>query len=472
MDYQTSLNAPRVNDFKGFQEKAREIGDKILELEDPLIIHHYDCDGLASGGLVCLGRRIVGKQFKRLAVKNVRDEQIALLPESKAYVFVDLGSSYAKALRTGLKGEIIVIDHHPPVKEEGVEQLNPHFYGIDGSTDCSASTAAAFCFKHLNNEKIYQLGIVGAVGDMQDSRQEGFVGLNKLLANEAEEKGKVLIKKDLRLFGKISRPLTQFLTFCTEPILPGLTGKAKKCAAFLENNNIPLKKDEKWLTYYDLEEEDKKTFVSALINYALEKKVPEKLVKQMVGFVYYFPWEEARILKEASEFSTLLNACGRHGKDEAGINACLHEGELKDAEATLLIHRKQISMGLSFAQDNTMDLGAFYFLDARNSINDTVIGSIAGAFLGSGAVTANKPIIAFSFDEEGNTKASSRGNSELVSKGLDLGKVMNIAGSSVNGIGGGHKPAAGCVFKTSKENDEAFLKKAREEIKTQLNSSS
>ncbi|NUN11084.1 DHH family phosphoesterase [Candidatus Micrarchaeota archaeon] len=474
MKYQTSLDfeppkneSPKDRDYAGFEKRAREIGDIVLGMNNPVIVHHYDCDGLSSGAIVCLARKLVGKQYSNIILKKIGEEEIDSLPKSEEYVFVDLGCGYADKLREKLGGKIAIIDHHPPV-EADVEQINAHYHGFDGGTAVSAASTAAYCFKHLGDARIYQLGIVGAVGDMQDS-EGGFKDLNKKLVEEAASKGFVEVRKDLRLFGKMSRPLTQFLSYCTEPILPGLTGKSKNCAVFLENNSIQVKQGNAYIAYYDLNDSEKKRFISALVNYALQKKVPEKAVKEMIGDIYLFPFEETRVMKEAYEFSTLLNACGRHDQGDLGVSVCLGEKEkISDAEKLLLEHRKEISIGINYAQENFMDFGEFYFFDGRGKISDTVIGSIAGAFLGSGIVEASKPIIAFSLDDKGKTKVSSRGNKTLVEKGLDLGQVMKTAGLIVNGVGGGHKPAAGCTFDTSKENDEKFLLKAKEVLKTQL----
>jgi single-stranded DNA-specific DHH superfamily exonuclease len=63
---------------------------------------------------------------------------------------------------------------------------------------------------------------------------------------------------DLKLFGRHSRPLIQFLSYCTDPFLPGLTAKEHECEAFLRNLGIEFIKNDVWLRYIDLSPEDKK----------------------------------------------------------------------------------------------------------------------------------------------------------------------------------------------------------------------
>jgi len=57
--------------------------------------------------------------------------------------------------------DVLIIDHH---QTKGVEkhQVNPLLYGIDGGDELSSSGAAALVF-----DTHFDLGVVGAVGDMQ-----------------------------------------------------------------------------------------------------------------------------------------------------------------------------------------------------------------------------------------------------------------------------------------------------------------
>ncbi|MFH0835942.1 MAG: DHH family phosphoesterase, partial [Candidatus Micrarchaeota archaeon] len=387
----------------------------------------------------------------------------------KQLVFCDVGAGQLPVIKKHAPDSII-IDHHPPAAEHEL-MINPVSFGIPGATDASAATTAFFCFRHLNDKEIARLGIVGAVGDMQDHATGEFSGLNKVMLDEAVEKGWVFSSKDLRLFGRVSRNLIAFLQYSTEPFMPGLTGNGKNCALFLEKNGIALKNEaDEWLSYYDLSVFDRRKLASVLINYAVENKVPDKAVKQMIGDVYLFLDAPAKsVLRDAMEFSTLLNACGRHDHAQTGLRVCLKEdGALQEAESLLLEHRRAISTGIMEEKKNASDLGAFLFFDGRGKVDATVVGSVAGAFFNSGLFDRSKPVIAFALDEEGFTKASARGCRELVDAGLDLGETMKKSAAEAGGEGGGHNVAAGAYFKGSKENDLIFLKKAKEVIEIQL----
>ena len=461
----------KERDEQGFFERARAAADKILSMKNPLVVHHYDADGISSGSIIAFALKQKGIPFEMQVVKRFDEKTLELFQGRKEIVFSDIGSGQMQLINT-LDAECVVIDHHPPPEppKENVLMCNPHDFGIDGTSElCSASTAY-FCFKHLEERTITQLGIVGACGDLQDYAQSGFIGLNRRMVEEGAEKEHVFINKDLRIFGRVSKPLVWFLTYSTEPFMPGLSGNEKACAHFLQERNVPIKKDGEWLCYYDLSAAQRKKLASELIAYGKENGLDEEILETMVGDVYLFLHEpEKSELRDALEFSTLLNACGRHEKAALGVRVCLHEqGAYEEAKTILAEHRRQIKAGLEYAKKQTMDLGVFYFLDAREIIADSVIGIVAGGFFNSGMIERNKPIIAFSFDEEGKTKISGRANRILVERGLDLGEVMRKGGEAAGGLGGGHTIAAGCTIPTTRDAETAFLKKAKEVIKVQL----
>jgi len=442
-----------------------------LSMKNPLLVHHYDADGLSSGSIVAFALKQKGIPFEMQVVKRFDEKTLELFEGKKEIVFTDIGSGQMQLVNK-LDADIALIDHHPAPEEpkENVLMCNPHDFGIDGTSElCSASTAY-YCFRHLNEKTITQLGIVGAVGDLQDYTTTGFIGLNRKMVEEGAEKGHVFVNKDLRIFGRVSKPLIWFLTYCTDPFLPGLSGNEKACASFLAEKGFPLKKNGEWVCYYDLSAMQRKKLASDLIEYGKEKGLEEEVLETIVGDVYLFLHEnEKSELRDALEFSTLLNACGRHDHASVGVRVCLHEPQAyEEAKAILSEHRRQIKAGLEYAKKQTMDLGTFYFFDGRGEVSDTVIGIVAGGFFNSGIIERNKPILAFSFDEEGRTKISGRASRALVEKGLDLGEVMRKAGEAAGGLGGGHSIAAGCTIATTRDAETKFLKKAKEVIQIQL----
>lgn len=472
-----------------FQDECKRVGNTILGYESVLVCHHYDADGLSSGGLVANVLHRAKKRYKTLALKRVDEENVdKALAVARgmdgnggyaALVFVDLGAGQISILENKVLPEfpVAVIDHHVPQKDApGIPHANPELHGYSGSTDACGASTAFYCFRDVlwqdalmgerDNWDLSYLAIVGAVGDMQD--HHGLVSLNKELADEAVERGLVERHKDLRMFGRVSRNLVNFLEFASEPFLPGLTGDGKGCALFLEDNGLEFRVGDKFLHYNDLGGNDRKRFASALVNYALDKGVEQGVVEGMVGEVYAFPRQPVNTeLYDAYEFSTLLNACGRHGHEELGIRVCLREpGAFEESRSVLQHHRVMISKGISYCRKHYSDFGPFYFVDAREKVEDTVIGTVVGSFFNAGVIKRDKPILGFSTDPSGGVKASGRGIAELVDVGLDLNLAMRQSAESVGGLGGGHKIAAGATFPNGREAD--FLRKFRDVIGSQL----
>jgi RecJ-like exonuclease len=467
-------------DYDSFCKQAKKVGDFVLSMDNPLLVHHYDADGLSSGGLVANALTRAGRKFGRLVLKKIDDDGLKrafdLLSTGGhgGIVFVDLGSGQNAMLEEVFvaKGVMtVVIDHHVPQKQIDSPlylQANCMDFGFEGGTDASAASTAYYCFRHkAGNEDLVQLAIVGAVGDIQDS--SGLIELNRVLVEGGAASGIVQIKKDLKLFGRVSRSLVGFLCYASEPFMPGLTGDEKACALFLDDNGIPIRgPNGEWFHYNDLPAEVQKKLASAIILHLLSKGVAQEAVAELAGEVYEFPHAPPHsVLYDAHEYSTLLNACGRHEQVQVGIDVTMNvPGALERAETVLRLHRTMISKGISFAKKNTSDLGAFYFLDAKGKVEDSIIGTVIGSYFNSGVVERTKPILGFSLDEKGNVKASGRANKTLVAAGTDLNALMRESAKAAGGLGGGHKIAAGASFPPGGE--DVFLRKAAEIAKSQL----
>jgi len=448
-----------MGDLNGFLERCEEVREAAESMSSPLIVNHYDADGIASGALIRRALALRGIQARNWTVKRLSQEEIALLKREKELIFADLGGGQLDLVET-LDAKIVIIDHHQ-TRDSSMLQVNPHLFGYDGGSELSSSGCGYFVFR---NPELVQLGVVGAVGDMQFPLH----GLNRIMLEEGMKNGIVVASRDLAIFGRMSRPLLWFLQYCTEPFLPGLTGKKANCALFLEELGIPLKEGEEWRRYYQLSHDEKVRLVSGLVAYLYAKGADAQTVESLVGEVYSFPKEQIGTeFSDANEYATVLNACGRHGKPEVGLGVCLkEESALKQSSELLVLHRRQLREAVQFACEAVEDFGVFHFLDARNVIDDTIVGVVAGMLYGS-AIKRTKPILAFALNEEKKVKVSGRATRRLVDDGLNLGTVMKKASEGI-GAGGGHDIAAGAQLE--KGVDE-FLLRCGEIIQSQLASS-
>ncbi len=462
-------------DFEELKKRNQLIAEEIKKRNNFVIVNHHDADGLCSGAIIAKALERENKKFNQITAKQLYSDTIREIKNSgENYIFVDFGSGQLNLLEEMLEKNYFVIDHHQPVKSDYLFHSNPFLFGFDGGKEVSGAGMTYFLAKELNekNKDLSALAIVGAVGDMQDYEGE-LTGLNRKILADAEEMKLIKKEKDLRLYGKISRPLTQFLSFSSNPIFPGLAANDKACVDFILNSGIELKEKNAWKTYSDLTKEEKKTFTSNLIVYSIENGFSEWKAQNIIGETYTLLKENPKSpLRDAKEFATLLNSCGRHGEAHIGLKVCMGDriNAYQNAMELLLEHKRQLRAGIEWVHEQGLtEEKAFYFFDAEENIKEEIVGIIAGMLYGSNLVSQKKPIIAFARQKDGLIKVSARATDDLIRKGLNLGKILRETcmelGSDAEG--GGHKIAAGCRINLWQQNSfkEKLNKKIADSIK-------
>ncbi|MFH2105720.1 MAG: DHH family phosphoesterase, partial [Candidatus Micrarchaeota archaeon] len=137
-------------------DKCKEARDYAFSMSNPLIVHHYDCDGITSGSIVADAFRSKSKKYRQKWIKKLDDSVIEYLKSAKEkeVIFVDLGGGNK---RVNELDDVLVIDHH---QTEGIDklQINPLLFGVDGGEELSAAGTTSLVFDHRED-----LGIVGAV---------------------------------------------------------------------------------------------------------------------------------------------------------------------------------------------------------------------------------------------------------------------------------------------------------------------
>jgi single-stranded-DNA-specific exonuclease len=412
-----------------FLERCAEIRRIALSFRDPLVVHHYDADGVSSGSLVVAAFRKEGRDVRNECIKKLDDDAIGRFSNERELIFVDLGGGNNRV--DELK-DVVIIDHHQ-TSGIGKPQANPLLHGLDGGTELSAS-GTAFCVFRTAAD----LAVVGAVGDMQSPLR----GMNRWVLGEGVKAGSVSVEEDLRFYGRYCRPLVQFLAYSDDPFIPGITYREDKAAELLAELRIPLESGEGGAkrVYADLAPEEKKELVSALAKMLISGGRLEGGAG-MIGESYIFPGRPRNETFEANEFSTLLNACGRHSRPDIGVRVCLgDESAYGEARALLQLHRRMLREGIAYASAHIQDLGPFYLLDARGVIDEGIIGVVCGMGMQQ---RWTKPVIGISLGGNGTVKISSRAPRALVEAGLNLGDLMKKASEALGGAGGGHRMAAG-----------------------------
>ena len=404
-----------------FIEAASEARRIALSFANPLIVHHYDADGISSGAIVKAAFQNENRAHRIIGIKKVDDVAIEMLKNEKEIIFVDLGNNE----KVSELKDVLIIDHHQ-VKETGKPQINPLLHGLDGGSELSASGTAHFVFGICAD-----LGLVGALGDMEYPLQ----GANTVLCQRGIDSGEIRKGMELRFYGRFSRPLPQFLAYSEEPPVPGIAYNEDRARKLLEDLGIENMENGRPRYYADLKMEEKTRIISAIAELFSNSG---RIAPELVGEVYDLPKRPVgSMLYDAHEFSTVLNACGRHGKPELGIAVCLGDsGAYLEAASFISLHRRMIRDGVLFGKQNVADLGPFLFLDGREAIDEGIIGIVCGMLLQG----ARKPIMGISSGENRTIKVSCRTGKKT---GINLASAISATVAKTGGAGGGHAVAAG-----------------------------
>ena len=442
---------------------AGKAASAIKAADDVLVVGHIDADGICASAIASRTLDRLGKKHEVLFVKKLDDDAIGAVNNSEASLvwLVDLGGGYLSSIT---RKNVVVADHHVPDPKwmsgqtslfdfSGLIHVNPHNCGMDGSGEISGSGVTYMISKIIDpaNRDMAYLAIVGASGDVQDQAESRFVGYNRTILSDAVENGDMEIMNDVRLFGRETRPLTQFLQFCNDPVLPGLTSDHTGCSDFFAGLGIELKRNGRWRAWNNLDDDEKDAVKISLIE-ILDGSGND--AGRLMGEVYTLPkFEKGTELRDAKEFATLLNSCGRYDDAPTGMRICLGDkGALADAAKNRSEHRKQLSIAMNHIKQNNIIRvrKTIQYFHAGDEIRDTIVGIAAGMILGSDGVRNDLPMIAFANADDG-VKVSARADKGLAAKGLDLSVAVKTAAEQVGGFGGGHNVAAGATIPAGKE---------------------
>ena len=453
------------------KQRAEQCSNYILGEDNIHIISHIDADGLTSAAIMCKALERAGKNYSVDFIRQLTNKTLKQISDSATglVVFTDLGSGMLNEItESGI--DAVIADHHKPVGDHPY-LLNPHSFGINGSQDLSGSgTTFILSMAMGDNVDLSSLAVVGAIGDMQQWKTGALTGVNQQIVDLGISYGSVAFQKDLTLFGKQTRPIYKMLQYNSDPYIPGLSSDADACIAFVKKAGVHMH-GEKWLRWIDINDVEKKSILSALLNHAMLANIPNHKINRLVGNVYTLPKEtEGTEMRDCTEFSTLLNATARYNHGDVGLAVCMGDrGHYYESACTLLAnHRKNLVDGISLVRKKGITkLSNLQYFDAGSQIKDTIVGIIAGM---SQSIVGdrNLPIIAFA-DSKDEIKISGRGNYDLVRKGLNLAAAMHTCSTQLGGSGGGHDIAAGAYIPAGTK--EEFIRILNNTIGEQINRS-
>jgi RecJ-like exonuclease len=289
-----------------------------------------------------------------------------------------------------------------------------------------------------------------------------------MIVEDGVKAGSVKLDRDLVLYGRETRPIHRALAYTSNPFLPGLSSQEDKCLALVTSAGIVVKQDERWRTLADLRDEEKQNLLSAIIRAVTSKGVAGKIALNLIGTAYTLPKEERGVpTRDAREFSSLLNACGRMNRQGLAISICLGErGQTMDeAQEVLAEYRKAVAQHMTWVTETperVEELTGIYVIHGEGTIDENMTGTISTILVSSGTFNPMKAVLVLAKTKEGELKISARGTEQLVTSGVNLGKILQELTSKHKGSGGGHDIAAGanipveCEKEFFKELDEAI----------------
>ena len=454
--------------------EAREI---ITSSDDIKIYSHIDCDGICSGAILST---ILDRQNKEHEIEFVNLDvldDIELTHELT--IFSDLGSGQRIDTNAKKGQKIIILDHHPPLRDldyrEGKDytylEINPIHHGIDGSYYVCGGGLCYFLSKEFGYDDLSWIGLLSAVGDMQNTTTGHFEGLNEIIQQDAIDGGYLEVtKNDLNIYGRQTRPLFVALSYFSDVKLP-ITNNTNETMAVLEELGIEEKHNRKTLDQLTMEDKGKLyQYLSGSIAQAVPGKYVKYISRLILGDSYTFLQEdEGSFLRDASEFSTAINACGRNHKEEIAMEVLKGDRieSLDDLEAVSLEHRRNIAQAIekvtADAESNIIELENLQYFDGTG-IKPEIVGTITGMILGY--CNWQKPIIGFTQTESDGLKVSLRCSRLLSYDGIHFGNIIREVAGDVGGTGGGHSMACGAYIPLEKK--EEFLSRFNNELEGKL----
>lgn len=447
-------------------KKAQELIDKSQTIK---IYTHIDCDGISAGAILSTLLDRLNKPHEIEFVNLDVLDNVKL--EHDLTIFSDLGSGQPVDKYATPDTNILVLDHHPPLRDinygddklyEYIE-INPLHHGIEGSYYVCGGGLCYFLAKEYGYKDLSWIGVLSAIGDMQNSRTGKLEGLNKSILQDAIDEGYVkLTENDINLYGRKTRPLFVALSYFSDVNLP-LTNNQNETLAVLDS--IGVKNKDKPLSYLTLDEKGKIfNKLVEMLSKALPPNYVEYIPKLLIGDSYDFTHEDpTSFLSDASEFSSAVNACGRNKEEKVALGILKGDrGETLDLlEAVSKEHRMNLAKAIDrIGEDgHIIELDNLQYFDGED-IKPEIVGTVAGMVLGY--CNWKKPIIGFTKTDDNNLKISLRCSKLLAYAGIHFGNIIREVAQELGGTGGGHSVACGAYISADKK--EEFLQNFNERI--------
>jgi|YelNatPaOPRAMG01_1025707.scaffolds.fasta_scaffold00250_45 single-stranded-DNA-specific exonuclease len=433
------------------------------------IISHHDSDGIASAAIAVFVARKLGLDYEVVIRNQLMPQDVA--GNSDVYWFNDMGSSRLKDMKN-VSG--IVTDHHNPVVLEthytangnNIYQFNPHLEGLDGSVSQSGSTTTFLFSTNVLPEVsvVSHLPVIGSVGDLHDKKYCKLVDADREVMLLAKNMGIIEVKDDIRYFGRSSKSISYMLRFGNDPKIASLYDNPVAVEDFLTGHGFE-RREIKTARWIDLDEEKRNEIISDLKG-MVEREGGDS--SRLTGEVYELKSEpKSSTVKDARDFSSLINATSRKGKPDVGIRLCLFERGNTMTEALQLYSDHLDSLrkaSRTLEETEGKSVGNVLYYDFGNALENNITGTVATRIITHKKIPSDSVVVVMA-DLGGTKKISARISQDLSEK-LDLSLVFRQVANGLGGSGGGHRNAAGAIVPIGREGE--FVEKVSELVKNVL----
>ncbi|HPX77770.1 MAG TPA: DHH family phosphoesterase [Methanobacterium sp.] len=419
------------------------------------VISHNDADGISAAGVICNAITCEKGKFHVTIVPRLKEEVLDKIFQEKyeIFFFCDMGSAWTQKIGK-LKGDAIIADHHQTIDstedQETVVHVNPHLFGMDGTRDVSGSGVTYLTVRPMGHYELTALAMVGAFGDMQGNGD--ITGINHTIMQEGIKKNVIEVKNGLKASFLSEEPLYKALSYTFLPPLPDISGDFDGSKTFLEKIGVSYE-----TKFPDLSNEEKDVLKTALV----------KLNPEIFGKIYQIK-DEIPLLTNISDYSQIIDACGKSKKYGYGLSICLGDRKesLQQGMNFLNNYQNTVLKGVKWIKkEGSVEMDYIQYIYTENKDIKGFMGTLANIGLDLKLFNPDKPVLAMSLMDP-LLKISGRTTLLNTEKGVNLGQALEQASHSYGGTGGGHTVAAGAVV--PRNNQDNFLNLVDDIIKSQI----
>ena len=418
------------------------------------LVNHFDTDGITSAAIFIKTLERLSKQFSVKILKSLTKEEIAVFPEDKTIVLLDLGSNSLNEL-SKLKNKIFIIDHHEiknQIPASNIKIINPHL--IEGCENLCTAEITYLISKEISeeNKDLAHLAIIGRIGDSMESE------ISRTTSMIIEDSN-VHIKEGLLIYPS-TRPIDKALEYSSRPFIPGVTGDSKGTFELLKEAGIE-RIGKNYKAIIDLNKKEMKDLVTAVM---LRLSGKEK-TQEYIGNIYLIKFFNK--IEDAREISAIINAGSRMGHPTNSLMFCLGNKEARlNAERIYVKYRQHIISGLKHIEQNNKIQGKEYvIINVKDKIKDTLIGTLTSILSFSSIYKEGTIIIGMAYDED-KIKISTRMAGRNPKTNRNLKELMESVIDIIGGESGGHQKAAGCIIR--KEDEDKFIDLIKNKLEFEL----